>query len=77
MTDIAKHTFVPKHIKLSEEEVAEVLKKYNVSIKQLPRISSKDKAIKDIETKNGDVFKIVRNSPTNKEAVFYRVVMHD
>ena len=77
MEDITKHTFVPKHIKLSDDEVAELLKKYNISIKQLPKISSKDPVIKDIETKTGDVFKIIRDSSTNKEAFFYRVVMHE
>jgi len=77
MEDITKHTFVPKHTKLSDDEIAELLKKYNISIKQLPKISSKDPVIKDIETKTGDVFKIIRDSSTNKEAFFYRVVMHE
>ncbi len=74
MADITKHTFVPKHIKLTEEEVNEILKKYNVSLKQLPRISGKDPAIKEMELKKGDVIKIIRNSKTNKESLFYRVV---
>lgn len=77
MVDITKHTFVSKHTKLSEEETAELLKRYNITLKQLPKISNKDPVIKGIDTKRGDVFKIIRDSKTNKEAVFYRVVVHE
>lgn len=77
MAEITKHSFVPKHVKLTEGEVGELLKTYNITLKQLPKISSKDPAIKEIETKKGDVFKIIRNSTTNKEAVFYRIVAYD
>lgn len=75
MADISKHSFVPKHIKLTEEEVLELLKKYNMSLKQLPKISSKDPAIKEMDAKKGEIIKIIRNSKTNKEAVFYRAVI--
>jgi len=77
MVDLTKHTFVPKHIKLTEEEVNEILKKYNISLKQLPKISGKDPAIKEMELKKGDVVKIIRNSETSKEAVFYRMVLNE
>lgn len=74
--DINKHSFVPKHVKLEEKEKEELLKKYNVSAKQLPRISKKDAAIKDLQLKAGDVIKIMRKSPTAGETVFYRVVIN-
>lgn len=77
MVDVIKHSFVPKHIKLTEQEVDELLKTYNITIKQLPKISGKDPAIKGIEVKKGDIFKMVRESETNKEACFYRVVSNE
>lgn len=72
--DISKHTLVPKHTKLSEKEKEIVLKKYNISVTQLPRILKTDSAIKDLKLKLGDVVKIVRQSPTAGEIIFYRSV---
>lgn len=71
---IEDHMLVPKHIKLNEEEIKKVLEFYNISIKQLPRISSKDAVIKNLNIKLGDVIKIIRKSDTAGESVFYRVV---
>lgn len=75
--DITKHSFVPKHVKLDDNEKEEMLKKFNVSLKQLPRISRKDPAIKHLQLKSGDVLKITRKSPTAGEAVYYRVIAHE
>ena len=72
--DISKHTLVPKHTKLSEKEKEIILKKYNISVTQLPRIIKTDSAIKDLKLKQGDVVKIVRQSPTAGEIIFYRSV---
>ncbi|MFH1211057.1 MAG: DNA-directed RNA polymerase subunit H [archaeon] len=72
--DISKHTFVPKHIKLSEEEAQEVLTTYNISIKQLPSINKSDPSIRELTAKPGDVIKIVRHSETAGEYTFYRAV---
>ncbi|MFH0936200.1 MAG: DNA-directed RNA polymerase subunit H [Candidatus Woesearchaeota archaeon] len=71
---IEDHILVPKHIKLNEEEIKKVLEFYNISIKQLPRISSKDVVIKNLNIKQGDVIKIIRKSDTAGESVFYRVI---
>ena len=68
---------VPKHSRASDKEKEELLKKYNVSVTQLPRISRKDSAIAGLNLKPGDVVKIVRKSPTAGEAVFYREVLDD
>ena len=70
-----QHTLVPKHVKLTEAEVQKVLEKYNISIKQLPKILRKDSAISNLQINEGDVIKIVRKSPTAGKAVFYRVVV--
>jgi DNA-directed RNA polymerase subunit H len=74
--DISKHSFVPKHIKLTEEEVQEVLITYNISIKQLPSIKKSDPSIRELNAKPGDVIKIVRNSETAGEYPFYRAVIN-
>jgi DNA-directed RNA polymerase subunit H len=60
---------------LSEEEKSEVLKRYKVSLRQLPRILITDPAIVDKNPKVGDVVKIIRKSPTAGETIYYRVVV--
>ena len=74
--DISKHEFVPKHIKLNEKESEQLLNKYNISKKQLPKILKNDAVIKDLELKSGDIIKIIRKSETAGEAVYYRVVVN-
>ena len=49
--------------------VEKVLKKYNIALAQLPKISIKDPSIED-ECKKGDVIKIER-----KEETYFRVVI--
>ena len=66
---------MPKHMKMSEEEAEEILKKLNITRKQLPRILKEDPAIANLDVKKGDVIKITRNSPTTGEADFYRVII--
>ena len=72
---ITQHLLVPQHIKLTEEEKYQLLKKFNISIKQLPMISIKDPAIKDLGVKVNDVILIKRKSDTAKETDYYRVVI--
>ncbi len=69
------HVLVPKHEKASEKEKNEILEKYNISLKQLPRISIKDPAIAHLDVEAGDVIKITRKSPTAGTSIFYRVVL--
>ncbi len=73
---VENHILVPKHSKLNDKEKKELLEKYKVTLKELPRILKKDSAIKDLNLKSGDVIKIVRKSQTAGEAVFYRCVVH-
>lgn len=72
---IERHVYMPKHIKMSEEEAEEILKKLNITKKQLPRILKEDPAISNMEIKKGDIIKIIRNSPTIGESEYYRVVI--
>lgn len=73
--DILKHELVPEHIILSEEEKEELLKRYNISLHQLPKILVNDPVVKAIGAKEGDVIKIIRKSPVAGKAVYYRVVV--
>lgn len=73
--DVFEHELVPPHRVLSPEEKEELLKKYGVSIKQLPRILSTDPAVKALKAKPGDVIEIARRSPVAGEVKYYRVVV--
>jgi len=73
--DITKHTLVPKHVLLSENEKDGLLKRYGITLNNLPRIFSTDPIIENIGAKTGDVIKIIRKSMTAGESVYYRVVV--
>ena len=73
--DITKSEFVPKHIIMNEDEKQQVLNKFKITIRQLPRISVNDAVIKQLGGKIGDVVKIIRNSPVAGEYVYYRIVI--
>ncbi len=72
--NVQEHVLVPKHTKLNEAEVQKVLEKYNITLKQLPKIQRNDPSIQEIDVKPGDIIKIIRNSPTVGEVEFYRMV---
>lgn len=73
--EIEKHQFMPRHVLLSDTEKEDVLKKYGITSRQLPRILATDPAIVKFGCKPGDVIKIERKSETAGEAVYYRVVV--
>ena len=73
--NIFEHSLVPKHTVLGNEEVANLLKKFNITVNQLPKISTKDAAVKLLDAKHGDVIKIIRKSDTAGTSEFYRVVV--
>ncbi len=74
--DIKKHSLVPEHTKLTEEETKKVLEEFNVTRDQLPKILKSDPAIQHLDPQRTDVIKITRKSETNAEAVFYRAVVN-
>jgi len=74
--DIRKHSLVPEHIKLTEEEAKKVLEEFNVTKDEIPKILMSDPAIQHLEPKYGDIIKILRKSQTNLQSIFYRVVVH-
>mgnify|MGYP001562129057 FL=1 len=72
---IESHVLLLKHEKLNDKASEELLKRYNISATQLPRISKKDPAIKNLEVKSKDIIEIERDSPTANRTKFYRVVV--
>ena len=66
------HTLQPKHTKVKPEEVEKLLKKFNIALSQLPKISKKDSALPE-NSETGDVIKIERKGET--EEIYYRVVI--
>jgi len=73
--DVSNHVLVPKHEKCSETEKKAILKKYNLTIADLPKISINDAAIVDMNLEPGDMVKIVRDSATAGKSIFYRIVI--
>lgn len=71
---VQNHVLVPKHSLMTEQEVEDLLKRFNISKKQMPTISPKDPAIQGLNAKAGDVIKILRHSQTQGKAEFYRAV---
>ena len=74
--EILSHELVPKHELLSKKEKEVLLEKLGAVTKDLPKITSDDPAIRNIEEANkGDVIKITRQSPTAGVTLYYRVVV--
>jgi DNA-directed RNA polymerase subunit H (RpoH/RPB5) len=67
------HILQPKHSKLNEKEIEELLKKLNISKAQLPKILSTDAVLPE-ESNVGDVIKIERKEGDNVNT-YYRVVV--
>jgi DNA-directed RNA polymerase subunit H len=70
-----EHFLVPKHVLISKEQAAELLKKYNLTLDLLPKISKDDAAMIGLNPEKNDLVKIVRNSPTAGKTVYYRRVV--
>lgn len=67
------HVLQPKHTILKKEEAEKLLKEFNVSLAQLPKIKQEDSALPQ-GCKEGDIVKIERKEK-NKVVVYYRVVV--
>lgn len=68
------HILQPKHTKLNEKEAQELLKKYNISKSQLPKILLNDAALVNMNCAIGDVIKIER-AEEDKINLYFRVVV--
>ncbi|MCH7568139.1 MAG: DNA-directed RNA polymerase subunit H [Nanoarchaeota archaeon] len=67
------HILQPKHIKLKPEEVKALVKKYNISLSQLPKIKSTDAGVPE-NCESGDVLKIERKQEEKIRAC-YKVIV--
>jgi DNA-directed RNA polymerase subunit H len=67
------HILQPKHIKINEKEIEKLLKDFNISKPQLPKILSSDPGLPE-GCVIGDVVKIERKEG-DKINLYYRVVI--
>jgi DNA-directed RNA polymerase subunit H len=67
-----EHALIPKHEIMKEEEVDELLKNYNITKENLPKIKIYDPAISHLNPKVGDVIRIYRQ---DEKVFYYRVVV--
>ncbi len=73
--DILQHTFVPAYRKLEENEISDLLQKFNIKRVQLPKMFSSDVIAERLELKTGEVIEITRQSRTAGESKYYRVIV--
>lgn len=71
---VKMHILQPKHTKLNEKEIQELLKKFNIAKSQLPKILLNDSALANMNCAIGDVIKIERTEE-DKVNLYYRVVV--
>lgn len=72
--NILEHVLVPPHRVISDQEVEEIMKKYNITSKtQFPNISRFDPVARVIGLRPGQVCQIIRPSKTSIETYYYRI----
>ncbi len=72
-----EHALVPVHEKLSKKDKDEVLKRYNITMTELPKILMTDPGIRHLDPKPGDIIRIKRSSMSSGESVFFRAVVEN
>ena len=72
-TNITNSKLVSKHRILTNEEVLDLLKKYSITIDQLPIISISDPMAKYHGMEDGQICEIERESETSGKTLFYRL----
>lgn len=73
--DVRDHRAVPEHRKMDEDEVEDLLERYDAEKNDLPKIERTDAALKQMEAEERDVIEITRSSPTAGKTNYYRVVV--
>ncbi|PRQ49722.1 putative DNA-directed RNA polymerase [Rosa chinensis] len=74
LVNITKHVLKPKHQVLTERAKQNLLRKYNIEEKQLPRMSQKDAIAKYYGLERGQVVKVIYSRDITKAHVTYRCV---
>jgi DNA-directed RNA polymerase subunit H len=67
------HILQPKHTKLKQDEVQNLISEFNITVSQLPKIKSTDPCVPE-GCIRGDVLKIERKE-ADKVVEYYRVVV--
>ena len=80
--NITKHTLVPKHILLTEQdneqEISDLKKHLSIdSFDKLPIMKTSDPIAKYYGAKSGNIFKIIRNSKTAGKYTSFRYIQED
>lgn len=73
--DVTDHVAVPDHRIMDEDEIEEVLQKFDSEKEDLPEIQRTDAALKQKDVEVGDVIEIQRESPTAGKTTYYRKVV--
>jgi len=73
--NISSHQLVCKHGKVTDAEKESLLKKFDITQQDLPKILEQDPAIKHLSAKAGDIIKIERESKTAGKSAYYREVV--
>ena len=73
--DVFNSRLSPQYRIMLKEEIDQLLSKYNIVIKDLPKIKLNDPAVKLLGAKEGDVLEIKRNSKTAGQYNYYRLVV--
>lgn len=71
------HILMPEHLKLSDKEKKELFERYNISLRELPKIFKNDPALLGLDVKENDVVKILRKGSSENASVFYRGVINE
>ena len=69
------HDLQPKHSKLNKEEKVKLLAKLNISLSQLPKISTKDPAIVNLNFEVGEILRIERKDEEGNVLEYFRVIV--
>lgn len=74
--NITKHSMVPPHRKLQDEEIEDLKKRYGLStdMQELPKMSINDPVSKYYKYDRGSVVEIKRSVGTLEETKYYRLV---
>ncbi|GER25806.1 DNA-directed RNA polymerase II [Striga asiatica] len=74
LVNITKHELKPKHLVLTNQEKEELLRKYSITEKQLPRMSHKDAIARYYGLEKGQIVKVTYSGELTQLHVTYRCV---